>query len=382
LTLGHSWEEPRNGTSQLLLLESCRRVVYAERMIRARPAVEALERYVAPLEGRRGMLRLDFNENTVGPSPRVVEAIRSLPPEAYGTYPEYAGLQAAFGRHVGLPEENVGIFNGADAAIRAVFDTFGEPGAVFLSTRPTFGYYRPCAQMAGMAIHSVPYPADLSFPWQAFEAELAFDPRICFICNPNNPTSTLVEPERIVSLSASHPETLFVIDELYEPFTGKSVLPHAASCDNLLALRSLSKGMGLAALRLGFLCGSARLIERAFRVTGPYDINAFAVVAGKAALEDPEYTRAYVAEVASAKAWSLAQLERLKLRHFSQGGNYLLVWPGADVARVEAALRKRGILVRSMAGKPVIDGSFRLSIGTLEQMRQFFTALESVLAEP
>ena len=348
-------------------------------MIRARPTVEALERYVAPLEGRRGMLRLDFNENTLGPSPRVVEAIRALPPEAYATYPEYAGLAAAFGRHVGLPEESIGIFNGADAAIRAVFDTFCEPGAVFLTTRPTFGYYRPCAQMAGMSINSVPYPADLSFPWRAFEAELASCPRICFICNPNNPTSTLIEPERILSLAAAHSETLFVIDELYEPFTSKSVLPQAASCSNLLALRSLSKGMGLAALRLGFLCGSARLIERAFRATGPYDINAFAVVAGKAALEDPEYTRAYVAEVAAAKAWSLGELQRLKLRYFSEGGNYLLVWPGKDVALVEAALRSRGILVRSMAGKPVIDGSFRLTIGTREQMQQFFAALESVL---
>ena len=327
------------------------------------------------------MLRLDFNENTVGPSPRVVEAIRALPPEAYATYPEYAGLEAAFGRHVGLPGENIGIFNGADAAIRAVFDTFGEPGAVFLTTLPTFGYYRPCAQMAGMTLKAVPYPADLSFPWQAFQAELGSNPRICFICNPNNPTSTLVDPERILGLAAAYPETLFVIDELYEPFTNESVLPQAASLDNLLALRSLSKGMGLAALRLGFLCGSARLIERAFRVTGPYDINAFAVVAGKAALEDAEYTRAYVAEIALAKAWSLGELERLKLRHFSQGGNYLLVWPGKDVAQVEAALRGRGILVRSMAGKPVIDGSFRLSIGTREQMRQFFTALESVLAE-
>ena len=87
-------------------------------------------------------------------------------------------------------------------------------------------------------------------------------------------------------------------------------------------------------------------------------------------------------EVAAAKAWTLKQLERLGVRFFSQGGNFLLVWPGRDVAAVERALRARGILVRSMAGKPVIDGSFRLSIGTREQMQRFLEAFEQVLAEP
>jgi histidinol-phosphate aminotransferase len=348
-------------------------------MIRARPAIEALERYVAPLEGRRGLLRLDFNENTLGPSPKVIEAIRALPPEAYATYPEYAGLEAAYAAHAGVEARHVAAFNGADAAIRAVFEAFGEAGSTFLTTRPTFGYYRPCAEMAGMRVSTVPYAADLSFPWRAFEEELAKGVRIAIICNPNNPTSTLVAPARILELAAAHQDTLFVVDEIYYQFTGATVLPAALSTENVLALRSLSKGAGLAALRLGFACGPEGLVERAFRVTGPYDINAFAVVAAKAALGDAAHTRAYVAEVAEAKAFTHRELERLGVRYFSQGGNYLLVWPGRDVAAVEAALRDRGILVRSMAGKPVIDGSFRLSIGTREQMRRFFDAFEAVL---
>lgn len=348
-------------------------------MIRARPSVEALSRYVAPLEGRRGLLRLDFNENTVGPSPRVVTAIRELPPEAYSTYPEYAGLVETYAAHAGLPAASVAVFNGADAAIRSVFDAFGEPGATFLTTEPTFGYYRPCALLAGMSIEPVPYASDLSFPWAAFEDRLRAEPRICIICNPNNPTSTLVEPSRILALARAHQQTLFVVDELYVSFTKQSVLPEAIREPNVIALRSLSKSMGIAGLRLGFACGAPELVERAFRVTGPYDINTFAVIAGKAALADTEYVERYVAEVAAAKAWSVAQLERLGIRYFSQGGNYMLVWPGRDVAAVEGELRARGILVRSMAGKPVIDGSFRLSIGTREQMERFFAALEQIL---
>jgi histidinol-phosphate aminotransferase len=348
-------------------------------MIPARPTVEALNRYVAPLEGRRGMLRLDFNENTVGPSPRVVAAIRELPPEAYATYPEYAGLIEAYASHVGLPAECVTPFNGADAAIRAVFDAFAQPGQTLLTTTPTFGYYRPCAEIAGMSITAIPYAKDLSFPWEAFSEALRRRPRICIICNPNNPTSTLIEPAQILELALSQRDTLFVVDEIYVSYTGKSVLPQAKELDNVVALRSLSKSTGLAALRVGFACGAPGLVERAFRVTGPYDINAFAVTAAKAAIVDVEYMQGYVAEVAAAKAWTLRQLERLELRYFSQGGNFLLVWPGRDVAEVETALRARGILVRSMAGKPVIDGSFRLSVGTREQMRWFCDALEEIV---
>ena len=349
-------------------------------MIRARPGVEELERYVAPLEGRRGLLRLDFNENTVGPSPRVIEAIRALPPEAYATYPEYAGLELAFASHLGIGEKNVAAFNGADAAIRAVFDAFGVPGSKLLTTRPTFGYYRPCAALAGMTIVGVPYEADLSFPFEAIARELEARPRICLICNPNNPTSTLIEPSRILDFAKKHPDTLFVIDEIYAAYTGKSVLPEAILRPNLLALRSLSKSTGLAALRIGFACGPSELVERAFRVTGPYDINSLAVVATTAALGDMAHTESYVAEVAAAKEWTLGELARLGVRYFSQGGNYLLVWPGRDVASVEAELKRRGILVRSMDGKPLISGSFRLTIGTREHMQRFITAFEAVLA--
>lgn len=348
-------------------------------MIRARPAVEALHRYVAPLEGRRGLLRLDFNENTLGPSPRVVEAIRALPPEAYATYPEYEGLVEAYAEHAGVAASEVAVFNGADAAIRSIFDAFGEPGSALLTTAPTFGYYAPCAQLAGMRVDAVPYASDLSFPWAAFVERLRHAPRVCIICNPNNPTSTLVEPARLLELARTFPATLFVVDEIYESFTGQSVVPGATALGNLLALRSLSKSMGLAGLRLGFVVGSPALVERAFRVTGPYDINSFAVIAGKAALADAEYVKRYVAEVAAAKAFTHAELDRLGLRYFSQGGNYLLVWPGRDVTQVESELRARGILVRSMAGKPVIDGSFRLSIGTREQMQRFFEALEAIV---
>src|SRR5262249_35201928 len=301
-------------------------------------------------------------------------------PEAYATYPEYAGLTEAFARWLGVPATHVAAFNGVDAAIRAVFDAYGGAGQTFLTTVPTFGYYEPCAQQQGMTSDAVTYADDLSYPIDAVAGRLATAPRLFFVCNPNNPTGTLLAPDTIVELARAAPDTLVVVDELYAPFTGQSVVPAARSRPNVVALHSLSKVAGIAALRLGFAVADPDVLDRLRRVTGPYDINMFAVVAGLAARADPAPMRGHLTAVQSAKAWTMAELARLGVRHAGVGGNYLLVWPPRECAQVGQALRAAGILVRSMAGKPVIDGSFRLTVGTLPDMRRFVAAFTAAIA--
>ena len=350
----------------------------------ARPEVENLQAYSAPLEGRRGLLRLDFNENTLGPSPQVVESIRAIPPDQYAVYPEYDGLReavvanlAATGLGQPLSPEQIGLFNGVDAALHAIFHAYGDRGDTLLTTSPTFGYYTPCAQMQGMAIEAIPYRLpDFGFPFEELRAALQGCPRILLICNPNNPTGTRLAPELILELAASAPGTLVVVDELYEAFTGDSVLPLAdfAATPNLLVLRSLAKTAGLAGLRVGFAIGAAPVVDRLARVTGPYDINSFAVTAAHAALADQAYVDSYVAEVLRARTWLVQQLQAAGVRHHAAGGNYLLIWPERPAEEVEQSLRQAGILVRSMAAKPLIDGSLRVSIGTTEQMQRFWAA--------
>ena len=406
----------------------------------ARPEVESLQAYSAPLEGRRGLLRLDFNENTVGPSPKVVEAIRAIPADQYAIYPEYDGLrQAVLAALAATPgtiaNEQVGLFNGVDAAIHAVFQAYGAPGDRLLTTSPTFGYYTPCARMQGMVIEAIPYRwPDFAFPFEEMLAALSgppsgaaegwCPPRLLLLCNPNNPTGTRLAPEAVLALAAAAPQTLVVVDELYEAFTGDSVLPLLlgaggpqdpegqkpgiaaataaaadaapdtaalataaaadpfAACPNLLVLRSLSKTAGIAGLRIGFAIGAAAVVDRVSRVTGPYDINSFAVTAAFAALADQAYVDGYVAEVLAARQWLVERLVAAGVHHHVDGGNYLLIWPKRPAAEVDQALREAGILVRSMAGKPLIDGSLRVSLGTREQMGRFWAAFEICDANP
>ena len=149
-----------------------------------------------------------------------------------------------------------------------------------------------------------------------------------------------------------------------------------------MVLRSLAKTAGLAGLRIGFAIGHGAVVDRISRVTGPYDINSFAVTAAFAALADQAYVDAYVAEVLRARDWIAAQLQAAGVRHHVAGGNYLLIWPRGEAAQVDAALRAEGILVRAMAGKPLIDGSLRVSIGTQEQMQRFWRAYAQIEALP
>ena len=361
--------------------------------------MEGLEAYSAPLEGRRGLLRLDFNENTLGPSPRVLEALRAIPGEQIAIYPEYDGLREAVVANLSrrradgaaplarpLQPEQIGLFNGVDAAIHAVCHAYGDRGDTLLTTSPTFGYYTPCARMQGMAIEAIAYEGDtFDFPLQAIRQALLHPrsgraPRLLLLCNPNNPTGTRLAAETIVALATAAPDTLVVVDELYEAFRGDSVLPLVDfdASPNLLVLRSLAKTAGLAGLRIGFAIGAAPVVDRISRVTGPYDINSFAVTAAFAALADQAYVDGYVAEVERARDWLVDRLQACGCRHHVAGGNYLLLWPRGGAGPVEQRLRQAGILVRSMAGKPLINGSLRVSLGSQEQMQRFWHAYAAI----
>ncbi len=351
--------------------------------------IENMRGYTAPLEGRRDMLRLDFNENTLGPSPKVIKALKDIPNNHISIYPEYCGLKEAVienltkrGLAAPIEASQIGLFNGVDAAINAIFHSYGEKGKKMLTTNPTFGYYTPCAQMQGMEIIAIPYEGTkFNFPLEKIKAELINQsPGILIICNPNNPTGTILSAKKILEIAEMSPKTLIVVDELYEAFLGESALPNAdfQKTPNLLILRSLAKTAGLAGLRFGFTIGNEEVVNRIGRVTGPYDINSFAVTAAFAALEDQEYIDHYVDQVLDARDWIQEQLLINDVKHHLQGGNYFLIWPKRNATEIENELRKEGILIRSMKGKDLIGASLRISIGTKTQMQKFWNVFMSL----
>ena len=354
-----------------------------------RKDIENLKPYSAPLEGRRDLLRLDFNENTIGPSPLVIQSIKDISRNEISIYPEYSGLREKVvetlkkqNSSIDISSSEVGIFNGVDAALNAIFNAYGDLDDLMLTTSPTFGYYTPCAQMRGMKITSIPYEGkDFQYPFDSIcESITQNRPKILLICNPNNPTGTRLSPEKIIEITKLSINTLVVVDELYEAFTGDSVLPFAnfQKTPNLVVLRSLSKTAGLAGLRIGFAMGNSEVINSLSKVTGPYDVNRIAVTAAFAALKDQSYIDSYVKEVIKARDWIKDEFKNYHIKHNIDGGNYFLLWPRSSPQQVEQKLKLSGILIRNMDNKKNLKGSIRVSIGTIEQMKRFWSAFKLV----
>jgi len=339
-----------------------------------------MQSYSAPLENRRNLLRLDFNENTIGPSETVFEAIKSIKLNEISIYPEYNLLKKFLCNNYcnfrKFGNKEIGIFNGADAAINAIFNSFGEKDKIFLTTDPTFGYYSPCSEMIGMKTITCSYIGDeFQFPIKEFADKIIqYNPKIIFICNPNNPTGTVISAEEIIKLADINNNSLIVVDELYEKFNGDSLLKiiDFEKNKNIVIIQSLSKTAGLAGLRIGFAFGNKNLIQYINKVTGPYDVNSFAVKATLAALKDKSYIDNYVKEVKNAREWIFNKFKSTNIRNHFSGGNYFLIWPNKKPIILIKQMREKGILIRSMGNKTDIGNSIRVSIGTTEQMIFFW----------
>jgi len=213
------------------------------------------------------------------------------------------------------------------------------------------------------------------FPIKEFEEKIIkHHPKLIFICNPNNPTGTVLRAQEIIKLANINKNSLIVVDELYEKFNGDSLLEliNFENNKNIVIIQSLSKTAGLAGLRIGFTFGHRNLIQYINKVTGPYDVNSFAVTATLAALNDKSYVDSYVLEVKKAREWILNKFKYTKIRTHFSGGNYFLIWPNKNPKILIEQMREKGILIRSMENKKDIGKSIRVSIGTQEQMRFFW----------
>ncbi len=345
-----------------------------------RDEIISMNAYSAPLENRRNLLRLDFNENTLGPSIKVLNALKNIKLNEIAVYPEYSLLKKTlyedYFESKRIKINQIGIFNGADAAINAIFNSYGQKNQFFLTTNPTFGYYAPCAEMRGMKTVTSSYlGSEFLFPIKDFETKIKqYNPKIVFICNPNNPTGSVLSAKKIIELANLNKNSLIVVDELYEKFLGDSVIPiiDFEKTKNIVILQSLSKTAGLAGLRMGFAFGNNKVIEYIKKVTGPYDVNSFAVIASIAAIKDKSYIENYVKKVLHSRDWIKQKFESNNIKTHFSGGNYFLLWPNLEPQVLEKKMRERGILIRSMAKKKDLDKCLRVSIGTKEQMQIFW----------
>ena len=349
--------------------------------IKPRLAVQQMAPYSPPTAGRAGKLRLDFNENTVGCSPRVIEAIRQgVTPDGLAVYPEYGDAKAAIAAYFRVQPEQFIFTNGTDEAIQVFINTYIDDGEEVVVLKPAYAMYRFYAEVAGAKIKEVPYPQPgMQFPLQELLDAITPQTRAVLISNPNNPTGTglsLLGIERILHRAR---KAAVLVDEAYYEFCGVTALTEIERVPNLFVCRTFSKVFGMAAMRLGCLFSHPANIAYLHKAQSPYSVNGMAVMAARAAVEDTGYIENYVAEVLAARELLCVGLEKLAIPYVPSSANFVLANLGARAIEIRDALRGQAILVRDRSYEA--PGCVRFTVGTRDQTRRLLTALEELWAE-
>jgi histidinol-phosphate aminotransferase len=271
----------------------------------------------------------------------------------YDRYPdrEALALRRVLATHLNVPLEQILVGNGSSELVWLTALAFVRPGDRVVLVGPTFGEYTRAALLMGAQLcHYTTRPeTDFHIAPDALCAALTrWQPRLVFLCNPNNPTGTWVAPELITDWAARFPQTLFLVDEAYLTFAAQapSVLP--VRCANILVLRSMTKAYALAGLRLGYAVGSQAVLAALQCARPPWSVNALAQAAGIAALQDTTHLADCLARIAHATNDLRAGLRALGLTPCPSTTHFFLVRVG-DGAYCRRVLLRHGLLIRDCA---------------------------------
>jgi histidinol-phosphate aminotransferase len=358
-------------------------------MLKAREALHTLKEYHPPLGDRDG-LRLDFNENTVGCSPRVLERLRQLDGETLARYPQREKGEQAVAAHFGISPEELLLTNGTDEAIHLVCETYLEPGDDALIVVPTFAMFEIYAAATGARVISIPAGQNFKFPTEAVLSLLtngsdknfrATRLRLIAVANPNNPTGTFVPVQDLVRMAEAAPDAAILVDEAYFEFCGESMMPRWRELPNLFVTRTFSKAYGLAGLRIGVLTGHKEQMQVLRRASSPYNLNSVALKCLPEALADQAYVRDHVGQAIEGRREIEAELASWDIRYWPSRANFVLFYLGDNCKTFVREMRARGILVRDRSGDYGCQGCVRVTVGLREHNQRFIGVMREVFAE-
>jgi histidinol-phosphate aminotransferase len=348
--------------------------------VKPRRAVLEMPEYHPPLAGRDA-LRLDFNENTFSPSPRVMERLKQITAEGLTKYPEREPAERIVSVHFGLQSEQVLLTNGVDEAIHLMCCAFLEEGDEAMIAPPTFFMYDVSISMMTRGLVKVQADETLEFPFERFLAAITERTKLIIVASPNNPTGATVSREHLLAIAKAAPQAVLMVDEAYYHFHGESVMQDLTTAPNLIVARTFSKAYGLANLRIGMLAGNAELLKYVRKVSSPYNVNGVALDCLSVAIEDEAYLAWYVEQVRIGRERMMAGLAKLGVPFFPSAANFVLMKIGPKHKELVAAMRRHGVLLRDRSTDPGCDGFVRITIGVEEHVTVGLAALKVSLNE-
>ncbi|HYO62855.1 MAG TPA: histidinol-phosphate transaminase [Pyrinomonadaceae bacterium] len=335
------------------------------------------------LAPERGEIKINQNENPWDAPARLKEeTLRRMSGRAWSRYPDFVpvSLHERLARFAGWVPEGVVAGNGSNELIQALLMvTVGEGRRVLIS-EPTFMLYRQIAAVLGGEVVSVPLTPRLDYDTPALVAAVERTrPHVTIICSPNNPTGCRIGDEDLAALLQAT-DGLVAVDEAYFEFSGRTAAPLLARHANLVVLRTFSKAMAMAALRVGYLLAAPELAREIGKAVLPYNLNAVSQTAAEVAAETYETElRPLVARIVAERERLFAELQKIEgLAPVPTHANFIVVRSEIDPRRVFEELLARGILIRDVSGYPMLRDYFRFSVGTPDENDRLLASLREI----
>jgi histidinol-phosphate aminotransferase len=349
-------------------------------VLKARETIRTLKEYHPPLGHREG-LRLDFNENTAGCSPCVLERLRQLDGENLARYPEREKGEQIVAAHLGVPPDELLLTNGTDEAIHLVCETYLEAGNEALIVVPTFAMFEIYAAATGARVVSIPADLDFQFPTEQILAQITSRTRFIAVANPNNPTGAFVPVRDLLQTAEAAPDAAILIDEAYFEFCGETAIPKWREVPNLFVSRTFSKAYGMAGLRIGVLMGHREQVQVLRRASSPYNLNSVALACLPDALADQAYVQGYVTQTLEGRRDLEFDLSAWGIRFWPSRANFVLMYLGEQCKPFIREMRGRGILVRDRSSDYDCQNCVRITVGIREHNQRMLTAMREVFTE-
>ncbi len=342
-----------------------------------RNAINATTGYIPGEQPKPGtkIIKLNTNENPYPPSLNAIKVLRNIDSEWLRRYPDpYAkDFCLAVSEILAIPENWIIVSNGSDELLNVIIRASAEgKERPVVYPIPTYVLYRTLATIQPAKAIEIDYPQNFQLP---IDKLIEANGAVTFIASPNSPSGHIVPLNDLKEL-AQKLSGILVIDEAYVDFAEYSALSLVKKFDNVIILRTLSKGYSLAGLRMGFGIANPKLLSGLFKVKDSYNIDAIAILVGTAAIKDQIYKNECAEKVKKSRAKLTKNLRALEFDVLESHGNFVLATPpNNDAENLYLQLKEKGILVRYFK-QPGLENKLRITVGTDEQNQIFLKALK------
>lgn len=333
--------------------------------------------------GLSSVIKLGSNENQYGPYETAYKAMQAEVGRI-NIYPEknYIRLKELVGERLGVTGDWVSLGHGAGNVLDSVAKTLLEDGDEVIVPQQSYRLYREISKIMGAKVVEVPLNDAYTIDLEDFKKALTPKTKIVWICNPNNPTGSIIEKESFASFIDAMPEDCWmVLDEAYAEFCDPDLLPDVMKFikegKNVIDIHTFSKYYGLAGGRIGYLVASPEFVNWYDTVSEPFNANRIGLAGAVALMENREECKKYGNLMIKDREWLNEELTKLGCRCYPSYANFVFFetpYPAADVAE---QLLQKGIIVRPCGGWGY-DKHLRVSIGTTEQNKQFLRGIQEV----